>query len=1034
MLMNPEEVEEYIFNKYLPKARSAKTHPAKLLVISELFKDVFGIEVEELLPGIEKKVKSKILGVRGSMDLSFTNVVIEIKTNIGRELEEGKKELKKYFQALIEEDPTRKYTGIITDGIVFKAYVPILLGNTVLDVELTDKERGEIDLSKVPPMEAILWLDSFIFSSETLQPKAEDLRRRFGPGSVAYHSTRRALKDAWKIVKNKKDVKLKLDLWQKNMEIVYGSTPEEEAFLSHTYLVTLVKIILALRFSNRYIPREEFEKVLSGEYLSRYANIVEEDFFTWILEPEVKDKVADAFYEVAKALAKYDLKNVDEDFFKEIYEEIVERSQRHRLGEYYTPEWLAELTIKEALQYFNNTEKIPKILDPACGSGTFLQGAIKILKRKLEGKENALETILRSVVGVDINPLAIIIARANYILALGELLKAGINVPVFLADSIKIPKPEREIYHNVPCLKYKVDKEHVILVPLRVARNRHLLAPVLSALRSAITEYRKGGVKKMGARAMLRRELETIDIKDHERAIILDTLNVLIDLVDKGLDGIWVFMLNNIYAPIALQTDKFDIIVGNPPWIALRYIENKDYQDFIKKEVLDYGLLDSSDVKLFTHMEMATLFFMKTADLYLRENGVIAFVMPRSVLTGAKHHQKFQEFKKPQMRLLKILDFEDISPLFNVPSTVLIAKKGEKTEYPVTSISYRGKLPRKNMKLEEAIKYLDSKEEKYSPPRIGGKKSYYYDKFLEGATLVPRNFWFVEFEVNPELGGVNPKTPTVRTSREIIKTAKPPWKDIILKGEVENEFLYWTVLGGDIYPFSFTPRLVVLPAQPKRNSYRILDVEDLRNEGYPKMARWLEKAQEYWEKYATEKSRSNMPRVIQRLDYQKLLTSQNPNAKYYVLYNGSGKHLASCVISKNNPVTFNVDKIQFRIPFFIAESKSYYYSTNNEDEANYLSAILNSDVVNDLIKDLQTKGSFGERDIHRRPLELPVPKFDPNNEIHIQLAELSKRAHEKMKNFKFKAKSAGRRRKEAREVLKEEIEKINELVKEILGI
>jgi len=362
--------------------------------------------------------------------------------------------------------------------------------------------------------------------------------------------------------------------------------------------------------------------------------------------------------------------------------------------------------------------------------GTFLQGAIKILKRKLKGKENALETILHSVIGVDINPLAVIIARANYILALGELLRAGINVPVFLADSIKIPKPEKEVFNNVYCLKYKVDTKHVILIPLRVARNRHILAPVLSALRSAITEYRKGEVNKRGARAMLRRELETIPLKDHEKTIIIDTLNTLISLVDEELDGIWVFMLNNIYAPIALQTDKFDIIVGNPPWIALRYIENKDYQDFVKKEVINYRLLDSSDVKLYTHMELATLFFMKTADLYLRENGIIAFVMPRSVLTGAKHHQKFQEFKKPQLKLLEILDFEDVTPLFNVPSAVLIARKGERTEYPVTNVRYKGTLPMKNAKLDEAVKYLEKIEDKYSPPRSTGTKSYYHDKFL----------------------------------------------------------------------------------------------------------------------------------------------------------------------------------------------------------------------------------------------------------------------------------------------------------------
>ncbi len=57
-------------------------------------------------------------------------------------------------------------------------------------------------------------------------------------------------------------------------------------------------------------------------------------------------------------------------------------------------------------------------------------------------------------------------------------------------------------------------------------------------------------------------------------------------LMDIELDAIWVFMLSNIYVPIALSYSKFDMIVGNSPWIAMRYIENRNYQDFLKEKVL----------------------------------------------------------------------------------------------------------------------------------------------------------------------------------------------------------------------------------------------------------------------------------------------------------------------------------------------------------------------------------------------------------------------------------------------------------------
>jgi len=250
------------------------------------------------------------------------------------------------------------------------------------------------------------------------------------------------------------------------------------------------------------------------------------------------------------------------------------------------------------------------------------------------------------------------------------------------------------------------------------------------------------------------------------------TLHTLLQLIDKGLNEIWIFMLNNICAPIALKESKFDILTSNIPWIAMRYIENKNYQDWLKSEVLNYGLLTSDQVKLFTHMEMATLFFNRSADLYLNyERGLIAFVMPRSVLTGAFHHANFKLFKRPKTKLVKIFDLEDVSPLFNVPSCVLFAVLGEKTTYPVSATRYRGKLDRKNCKLNEAIKQLKAEDYMYKPPLIPKSYSYYHDEVKQGATIVPRNLWFIDFKVHPVLG-IDSSKPAIKTSEESIRTAR----------------------------------------------------------------------------------------------------------------------------------------------------------------------------------------------------------------------------------------------------------------------
>jgi hypothetical protein len=311
-----------------------------------------------------------------------------------------------------------------------------------------------------------------------------------------------------------------------------------------------------------------------------------------------------------------------------------------------------------------------------------------------------------------------------------------------------------------------------------------------------------------------------------------------------------------------------------------------------------------------------------------------------------------------------------------------------------------------------------------------------YDKlFKAGATIYPRTFFFIDFIVHPTLG-IDVEKPYCKTTGDpkVLMYAEEPWRHITLEGNVEREFIYATVLSGNLLPFRYEPKPVVLPIKPMASGYRILDVEDLRREGYNYMALWLEKTQKLWEKLRTKKSAKLFPKVVKRLDHQKALSSQNPNKRYVVLYDRSGKDLTSCVVDKQVLPLFKVNNFTIKPVSFVADGTTMFYETDNELEAHYLCAVLNSDVINELIKPLQSKGSKGERDIVRRPFMLPIPKFDPNNPVHRRLAELSKACHEKASRIKLTKKGVAYRRREVRDALKAEIAEINKLVSQLLGL
>jgi hypothetical protein len=204
----------------------------------------------------------------------------------------------------------------------------------------------------------------------------------------------------------------------------------------------------------------------------------------------------------------------------------------------------------------------------------------------------------------------------------------------------------------------------------------------------------------------------------------------------------------------------FDYVVGNPPWIAYRYITNPEYQNIIKSLIAGtYGLV--LDEHLMTHMEMATLFFVRALDLYLKDEGLIGFVMPRAIFSADQHSNfRIGKVSKVKYKVNEIIDCENVEQLFYVPACAVIAVKGGELTYPVKALIVRGKLPEDKYKILPLIEaknilnveignlYLNFIVTRtwldYKQVSISASRSYYYDHFRQGATVVPQACWFID--------------------------------------------------------------------------------------------------------------------------------------------------------------------------------------------------------------------------------------------------------------------------------------------------
>ncbi|MHB1110076.1 MAG: N-6 DNA methylase, partial [Devosia sp.] len=679
---------------------------------------------------------------------------------------------------------------------------------------------------------------------------------------------------------------------------------------------------------------------------------------------------------------RFRLKEVQSDVLKILYESLIDRSERHGLGEYYTPDWLAAKVVRNVVDQPLHQH----VLDPACGSGTFLFHAIRNFLAEaqdagLDPKLTASE-VTAHVMGMDIHPVAVIIARVTYILALAPALAqrvGSISIPVYLGDAMQLSIHQmlagKELTIHVPPPPAGHSQSgqpngnggEKLDFPETFCRDPGLFDKAIERMRSgSLEELNRKQIE--AALVRITEQHYKRDINDEEKLAITDmgqTYTVFDRLRREGRDSVWAYVARNLSRPLALSASGgwAHVIVGNPPWVAFRHMSadlQKRFKELAKGERVFVG------GKLATQNDLCALFTVRAAALYLKAAGRMAMVLPMAALSRGQF-EKFRSGSFDSIRLafdaVWTMD-ESVQPLFPVPSCVVFARKRATSKsLPDVVRAYSGTLPYRDAPEEvadECLKAVENVPAQRAAQHEGG--SPYRSRFRNGATLFPRMLIFVEREQAGMLGG-DPLMPLVQSRRS--SQEKSPWKGFpSLRGAVESEFVHPILLGESIAPFRlFRSFEGVVPVT---RTGEMLSSGVAANKGYVGLPQWLRAAEQLWAENGSGMS------LGEQFDYFGKLRAQFPISPLRVVYSKAGTAPAAATVRSSSA---------------IIENKLYWAAASTEAEAAYLSVILNSETARKRGEDLQSRGQWGPRDFDKVIFALPIPLFDPNNALHLQLAE-----------------------------------------------
>ena len=1028
-----------------------------------------------------------VSGVR--VDALYGHVIIEYKApgklSSESDIRRAKEQVIRYItQEAGSKAEWPRYLGvIISDRIAFTRYDP-RTGAWIL--------RGPYEIRR----EVVVKLVEALRGLRRKPLDVEHLLSDFGPRSQLTVELVRALYN--KVIGLEEDSRAKLlfNDWARLFRQATGYRPEELEelpqlareygiqgtinydaliFSIHTYYALLLKLIAAEivylygggKFYRSYIAelddaysrrgleglKEALQDLESGGVFKRLMNIenfLEGDYFSWYLDVLDKD-LADLIAELARRLADYEVATPQlesefaRDLLKRLYQNLVPSDLRHRLGEYYTPDWLANYLLNEVGLSLESLLKMGeedplkplelRVLDPACGSGTFLVLYISRLRRYAEEhflQDTLVSYVLKNVVGFDLNPLAVLTARTNYLMAIADLLTyvtGSIEIPVYLADSIMVER-RTTLAGSMYILRTSAGDFEV---PVSVVERGLLTSILAEVVRCLENKYSVEDFKKRleNAYKLSPGELNSL-VKLYER---------LLKLEEEGKNRVWVAIIRNAFAPIL--KGKFDYVVGNPPWVNWENLPEA-YRETSKSLWDLYGMSKVISTGGFKK-DLAMLFLARCFDLYLKEGGKLGFLMPFTAFK-TQAGAGFREFLARKTRVHVIHDMVTLYPFedaTNRTSAIVVEKLCEvdldkiqdsaekeaclkalsKTfEDNVKGIKHfiwvspSGKPIPTDKPLEEVLKETiryealmiplkpkkpESPWMQVTPRAVEAIKKLlagpqYYEAH-EGVNVALNQVYYVQIRGKRPDGKLIITNPPESGQKKMVKQ---------VEAIVEPDLIYPLIRGRDVKEWyvEFKDKYVLLPHD--LNTGKPYEPGDIKMK-FPQAFSYLMQFKEELKKRSIKPFLSLRDKIRRAKRETERRRAEEKLDRYFYIVDNIGKYTFAPykvvwkeVSARMKAGGFHVAVVEpvedrwLGLKPAVPDHTVVLVPLSNRDEAYFLAGVLNSTLIS-LTLQYAVVTSIEN---------LGIPKFNPDDRRHQKIAELSRKAHELAKCIYSKVK------------------------------
>lgn len=607
--------------------------------------------------------------------------------------------------------------------------------------------------------------------------------------------------------------------------------------------------------------------------------------------------------------------NVTIDLYNLLYQELIIPDRRHKLGEFYTPIPLVKLMVKETYKIGDS------VLDPACGTGTFLVQIIEMIADS-NIEFNELKQYVLKIYGIEINPLTAIVARLNMIQYLllryfrsltkenitefAEMLTLASN-NILITDFIM-----EESFFDPDITKIMVNflkKQKTSLIignPPWLVINGINSIPYKSELKELARRFEIG--------------TSTQNISNIELSSIFLVKSVKEYLSDAGR----IFFITSAGIITGSQNDRVRRFNG---------LKNITIWKF------DKDLFNIHNICLYG--EKAETDADPKFEVVVETKKCIE--QPISITSGKR---------------------ETYVPAY-------VKKEGDNNrDFLVGRLIPQSESQNGVKNNNRGIDGINITSGAHSS--IDGliqESSIYKERFRQGACLVPQNLLYCTPILDKSHLEKDSNSILIEPDLSIQYKKYGDWDfKAFDSAVVETEFIHFSAKSTDLVPF-FLPytNILFIPVNIFCNhnlSEWYNNQKKLNKPFKPDLSRF-EYAQNHYAKlnqvyHDHIKSGSSIPDLLQNINHNNKLFNINQRTRLKLVYNGIGSIVKAAIVRGD----------------IIIDSSLYYMVPESEDEAYYLMGVLNAPVITMETKKRGSTGSNGSlRNIHKYPLESNIPKY-----------------------------------------------------------